>query len=52
MLRDAARGVYKRVVVKDDRIVGAVLYGDTADGGWYFDLMKKRRGRLATSATC
>ncbi|MFD1106299.1 nitrite reductase large subunit NirB [Sphingobium olei] len=41
VLRDASRGVYKRVVVKDDRIVGAVLYGDTADGGWYFDLLKK-----------
>jgi nitrite reductase (NADH) large subunit len=41
VLRDASRGVYKRVVVQDDRVVGAVLYGDTADGGWYFDLMKK-----------
>ncbi|MES2548588.1 MAG: (2Fe-2S)-binding protein, partial [Pseudomonadota bacterium] len=41
VLRDAARGVYKRVVVKDDRLVGAVLYGDTADGSWYFDLLKK-----------
>jgi nitrite reductase (NADH) large subunit len=41
VLRDASRGVYKRVVVKDDRLVGAVLYGDTADGNWYFDLMKK-----------
>jgi len=42
VLRDASRGIYKRVVVKDDRIVGAVLYGDTADGGWYFDLLKKQ----------
>lgn len=42
VMRDAARGVYKRVVVKDDRIVGAVLYGDTADGSWYFDLLKKQ----------
>ncbi|MFW2830340.1 nitrite reductase large subunit NirB [Sphingomonas sp. ID0503] len=42
VLRDASRGVYKRVVVKNDRIVGAVLYGDTADGGWYFDLLKKQ----------
>lgn len=42
VLRDAARGVYKRVIVKDDRIVGAVLYGDTADGSWYFDLLKKQ----------
>ena len=42
VLRDASRGIYKRVIVKDDRIVGAVLYGDTADGSWYFDLLKKR----------
>ncbi|MBL9065337.1 MAG: NAD(P)/FAD-dependent oxidoreductase [Sphingopyxis sp.] len=42
VLRDASRGVYKRVIVKGDRIVGAVLYGDTADGGWYFDLLKKQ----------
>ncbi|MDP3674556.1 MAG: nitrite reductase large subunit NirB [Novosphingobium sp.] len=41
VLRDASRGIYKRVVVRDDRIVGAVLYGDTADGGWYFDLLKR-----------
>lgn len=41
VLRDATRGVYKRVIVKEDRIVGTVLYGDTADGNWYFDLLKK-----------
>jgi nitrite reductase (NADH) large subunit len=41
VLRDASRGVYKRVVVQDDKIIGAVLYGDTADGGWYFDLIRK-----------
>ena len=39
VFRDAARGVYKRVVLRDDKLVGAVLYGDAADGGWYFDLM-------------
>lgn len=42
VLRDASRGIYKRVIVRDDRIVGAVLYGDTADGSWYFDLLKKQ----------
>jgi nitrite reductase (NADH) large subunit len=42
VMRDAARGVYKRVVLKDDRLVGAELYGDTADGSWYFDLLKKQ----------
>ncbi|MGK6324006.1 nitrite reductase large subunit NirB [Sphingomonas sp. DT-51] len=41
VLRDASRGVYKRVVVRDDRVVGTVLYGDTADGNWYFDLIKR-----------
>jgi len=40
VLRDAARGIYKRVVLKNDRVVGAVLYGDTSDGAWYFQLMK------------
>jgi nitrite reductase (NADH) large subunit len=41
VMRDAARGVYKRVIVKDDKLIGAVLYGDTADGSWYFDLLRK-----------
>ncbi|KPL68367.1 nitrite reductase [Erythrobacter sp. SG61-1L] len=41
VMRDAARGVYKRVVVRDSRVIGAVLYGDTGDGSWYFDLLKK-----------
>jgi nitrite reductase (NADH) large subunit len=41
VMRDAARGIYKRVVVKGNRLIGAVLYGDTADGSWYFDLLKR-----------
>lgn len=41
VMRDAARGIYKRVIVKDDHLVGTVLYGDTADGSWYFDLLRK-----------
>jgi nitrite reductase (NADH) large subunit len=41
VMRDAARGVYKRLVIKDDKIIGAVLYGDTADGSWYFDQLRK-----------
>jgi nitrite reductase (NADH) large subunit len=42
VMRDASRGVYKRVIVKEDRLVGAVLYGDIADGNWYFDLLKRQ----------
>ncbi len=41
VLRDPSRGVYKRVILRDGHIVGAVLYGDVADGSWYFDLIKK-----------
>ncbi len=41
VLRDAARSVYKRLVLKNDRILGAVLYGDTADGAWFFDMIRK-----------
>ncbi len=41
VLRDPSRGVYKRVILRDNRVIGAVLYGDTADGSWYFDLLRK-----------
>ena len=42
VLRDPSRGVYKRIVLKDDRVRGAVLYGDTEDGPWLLDLLKKK----------
>ncbi|MEP3329404.1 nitrite reductase large subunit NirB [Sedimentitalea sp.] len=38
--RDPARGIYKRLVLQDDQLVGAVMYGDTADGNWFFGLIK------------
>ncbi|MFO7603002.1 MAG: nitrite reductase large subunit NirB [Gammaproteobacteria bacterium] len=40
VLQDAARGVYRKLVLRDNRIQGAVMYGDTIDGTWYFDLMR------------
>jgi nitrite reductase (NADH) large subunit len=40
VFQDAARGVYKKLVVADEKIKGAVLYGDTLDGAWYFQLMR------------
>jgi len=40
VLRDPRRGVYKRLVLKDNQIIGAVLYGDVKDGGWYFELIQ------------
>lgn len=41
VFRDPKRGVYKRLVLKDSRVVGAVLYGEVKDGPWYFELMQK-----------
>ena len=41
VFRDAGRGVYKRVVIEDGKVAGAVLFGDAADGAWYFDLMRR-----------
>ncbi len=40
VLQDPGRGVYKKVVLRDNRIVGAVMYGDTIDGTWYFELLR------------
>ncbi len=42
VLRDATAGVYKRLVLKDNRIIGTVLYGETADGAWFNDLKKRK----------
>jgi nitrite reductase (NADH) large subunit len=38
--RDAARGVYKRLVLDGDQLVGAVLFGEADDGAWYLSLIK------------
>src|SRR5450830_710893 len=43
VLSDPASGIYKKLVIKDDQLIGACLYGDTTDGGWYFKLLKEGR---------
>lgn len=40
VLHDAVGGVYKKLVIKNDKIIGSMLYGDTADGSWYFQLLR------------
>ncbi|KPJ93036.1 MAG: nitrite reductase [Gammaproteobacteria bacterium SG8_11] len=42
VMKDAGRGVYKKIVLKNNRIKGAVLYGDTVDGAWYFQLLRNQ----------
>ncbi len=47
VLRDAARSVYKRLVIQDNKLIGVVMYGETSDGAWFFDLIKR-----ATDISC
>jgi nitrite reductase (NADH) large subunit len=42
-LKDPKRGVYKRLVIEENKVRGAVLYGDTRDAIWYLDLIEKGR---------
>lgn len=39
--RDPKRGIYKKLVLRDGRLQGAVLVGDTKDGGWYHELIQQ-----------
>jgi nitrite reductase (NADH) large subunit len=41
VLQDPGAGIYKKLVLRDDKIKGTVLYGDTLDGTWYFQLMRE-----------
>ena len=41
VLRDPAHGVYKRLVLQNNRVLGAVMFGDVGDGPWFFDLIKQ-----------
>ncbi len=40
VLRDPSRGIYKRLVIEAGKLIGAVMYGDTADSNWFFGLIK------------
>jgi nitrite reductase (NADH) large subunit len=42
IFQDPKKGIYKKVVVKDNKILGSVLYGDTVEGSWYFQLMREQ----------
>ena len=42
VFRDPARGVYRRLVIENSAIIGAVMYGDTGDSNWFFDLIRDK----------
>ena len=43
VMTDPFGGVYKKLVIQDNKLVGACLYGDTVDGSWYFKLLRDGR---------
>lgn len=42
LFKDPAKHIYKKIVVRDNVVVGVVLYGDTSDGNWYFSLLTEQ----------
>jgi nitrite reductase [NAD(P)H] large subunit len=58
ILHDAGGGIYKKLILRNDRVVGAVLYGAVADGPWYVQLMREAsdiaplRDQLAFGRAC
>jgi nitrite reductase (NADH) large subunit len=43
VLSDPGFGVYRKLVISDGRLTGAVLFGETADSLWYLDLIRTGR---------
>jgi nitrite reductase (NADH) large subunit len=43
VLSDPSGGVYKKLVIQNNQLVGAVIYGDTVDSAWYFQLLREGR---------
>lgn len=43
VMRDATAGVYRRLILRNNTIIGIVLYGDTSDSAWYLDLLKQQQ---------
>jgi nitrite reductase (NADH) large subunit len=41
-LSDTAAGTYKKLVIADGRLTGAVLVGDAGDALWYLELIRTR----------
>lgn len=41
VLRDPSQSVYKKLFLKNNKLIGAVLYGDIQDGVAYFDLIQR-----------
>ncbi len=51
IFRDLARNIYRKVVLKNGQVVGALLFGDTTGANWLFDLLRKREDITAMRET-
>ncbi|MCC7166343.1 MAG: NAD(P)/FAD-dependent oxidoreductase [Rhodospirillales bacterium] len=40
--RDSAKGIYRKLVLRESKVVGAVMYGDVGDGAWFYQLMRDK----------
>lgn len=44
IFHDSEQGIYKHLILENDQVRGALLYGDTSEAHWYAELMQQRRG--------
>ena len=51
VLDDIRQGIYKKLVIAEGRLAGAVLVGDTGDALWYLELIRTERRSQASAAT-
>jgi nitrite reductase (NADH) large subunit len=51
VFEDAGAGVYRKLVLQNDRLAGTVLLGDARDGAWYADLMQRAQDICAMRQT-
>lgn len=47
LLSDVRRGIYKKLVIADGRLAGAVLIGDTTDALWYLEIIRSQKSVTA-----
>ncbi|MBV1897130.1 MAG: FAD-dependent oxidoreductase [Rhodobacteraceae bacterium] len=40
VFHDPGQGIYQRIVLQNDKIIGAVMYGDTSNSNWIFSKLK------------
>jgi len=42
ILQDPSQRAYRKLIIRDQKLVGIVLFGDVQDGNWYFELLEQQ----------